>query len=76
MQTTTFKLHRYVWGWAAIFAAFAASFPVAMMRVSQTDKFAGQPFNSLTCEGKIPVQRSVTQFSSCAQLKATSTPTR
>lgn len=72
MQTTTFKLHKYVWGWAAIFAAFAASFPIAMIRVSQTDKFAGQPFNSLTCEGQVPAQRSITQFASCSQLQTSS----
>lgn len=69
MQEPSIKMHKYVWGCVAIFAAFAASFPVAMMRVSQTDKFAGQPINSLTCEGQMPTQRTVTQFTTCVQLK-------
>lgn len=74
MQDSTIKMHKYVWGWVAIFAAFAASFPAAMMRVSQTDKFADQPLNSLTCEGQMPIQRTVTQFATCVQLKPTLNP--
>lgn len=72
MKDHTVKMHKYVGGWVAIFAAFSASFPVAMIRVSQTDKFAGQPFNSLTCEGQMPIQRAVMQFATCTQLKPTS----
>ncbi|WP_348256387.1 hypothetical protein [Leptolyngbya sp. PL-A3] len=68
MKHSSFKMHKYVWAWVAIFAAFAASFPMAMLRVSQTEKFAGQPFKSLTCEGQSPTQQQITQFSSCAQL--------
>jgi hypothetical protein len=67
-------MHKYVWIWLTVFAAFTASFPVAMMRVSQTDKFVGQPLNSLTCEGQMPTQRSITQFATCAQLKLKSNP--
>lgn len=69
MQDYTIKMHKYIAGWVAIFVVFAVSFPVAMMRVSQTDKFAGQPLNSLTCEGQMPTQRAVTQFATCTQLK-------
>ena len=69
MQDFTIKMHKYIVGWVAIFAAFSVSFPVAMMRVSQTDKFAGQPLNSLTCEGQLPTQRTVTHFATCTQLK-------
>gem|GEM_PF-4010750 len=65
-------MHKYILGWAVIFAAFVVSFPMAMMRVSNTDKFAGQPFKSKTCEGEIPTQPTVTQFATCAQLQATS----
>lgn len=72
MQHPSFKMHKYVWAWVAVFSAFAASFPVAMMRVSQTEKFAGQPLNSLACKGQMPTQRTVTQFASCVQLKPTS----
>jgi hypothetical protein len=72
MQYTRLKMHKYIWIGVAVFAAFAASFPIAMMRVSQTDKFSGQPLNSWTCEGQVPPQRTVTQFTTCTQLKATS----
>ena len=72
MQYSTCKMHKYIWGWVVIFAAFAGSLPIAMMRVSQTDKFADQPLNSWTCEGQMPTQRTVTQFSTCTQLKTTS----
>jgi len=76
MQHCSFKMHKYVWAGVAVFAAFAASFPVAMMRVSQTDKFFGQPLNSLTCEGRLPTQRTVTQFATCTQLQPTSSSAR
>lgn len=76
MQNTSLKMHKYVWAWVAVFAAFAASFPIAMMRVSQTEKFTGQPLNSLTCEGQVPTQRIVTQFVTCVQPKSTSSPTQ
>lgn len=69
MHHSSFKMHKYIWVWVAVFAAFTASFPIAMMRVSQTDKFAGQPLNSWTCQGQVPSQRAVIQFATCAQLK-------
>lgn len=73
---TSINLHKYIWAWVAVFAAFVVSFPIAMMRVSKTDKFAGQPFKSLTCEGQTPTQQTVTQFSNCAQLNAASNITQ
>lgn len=74
MHYPNLKMHKYIWIWLAVFAAFAASFPIAMIRVSQTDKFAGQPLNSWTCNGQVPSQRTVTQFASCVQLTPTSNP--
>jgi hypothetical protein len=65
---TTLKLHRYVLGGVSVFVAFGVTLPIAMMRVSQTDKFVGQPFNSLTCEGKTPDIRAVVEFQTCAQM--------
>jgi hypothetical protein len=37
-------LHRYVWGLMAVFSAFAISFPIALWRVSQSDRF--RPYGS------------------------------
>jgi hypothetical protein len=68
-------MQKYVLGWIAIFVAFVASFPVAIIRVSQSEKFWGQPLNSLTCEGQMPAERSVTEFTNCTQLNATSSVT-
>jgi hypothetical protein len=75
MAVSSLKMHKYVWGGIAIFIAFAASFPLAILRVSQTSKFAGQPFNSLTCEGAQPGQRTVTKFATCIQGASAVNPT-
>lgn len=69
MKHSTLPLHKYVGGWLVLLAAFAITFPVAMSRVAKSKAFPGQPFNSLTCDGQVPAQRTVTHFSSCAQLK-------
>lgn len=74
MQRSTIEMHKYVWVWMAIFTALAASFPVAIMRVSATNKFAAQPMNSLTCHGQVATHRTVTQFTTCVQLKAAANP--
>jgi hypothetical protein len=65
----TLKLHRYIVGWVGLFIACSVTLPLAMLRVSKTEKFAEQPFNSLTCEGQIPGSRSVTKFFTCAQMQ-------
>jgi hypothetical protein len=43
-------------------SAFAMTVPIAMLRVSSTEKFAGQPFNSQTCETASPTQRQVVNW--------------
>ena len=65
-----FKMHQYILGGVGLFLAFAATLPIAMMRVSKTDKFAEQPFTSLTCEGQQPPGREVVTFETCAQMQA------
>lgn len=49
-------LHKYVWIMAGVFGLIAASFPIAMMRVSQDKKFAAynSHVKSLTPEGELP----------------------
>lgn len=71
---STLKMHRYIIGWVGIVIAFSATFPIAMMRVSQTEKFAGQPFNSLTCDGQKAYQRQMVAFSDCAAMKVEPLP--
>lgn len=74
MKHSTLPLHKYVAGWLVLLAAFAVTFPVAMSRVANSKAFPGQPLNSLTCEGQVPAQPTLTQFSSCAKLKVAVKP--
>jgi hypothetical protein len=53
MQQSTARMHQGVFGLVGVMATFAVTFAIAMVRVSQTEKFAGQPFNSQTCEAKL-----------------------
>ncbi len=68
MKDSSLKMHKYVWGGVAIFSAFCVTFPIAMARVSQHEKFSGQPLKSLTCDGKIPSQKQITPFAVCLQM--------
>jgi hypothetical protein len=61
-QNAVHKMQRYIIGGSVLMSAMALTFPIAMSRVSQTDKFAGQPFNSQTCEAINPAQRQVTSW--------------
>lgn len=70
---STQMMSRYVWGWISIFGAFAITLPIAMVRISQTQKFAGQPFHSQTCENHSPATHQVTVWlTACRQLKGQS----
>jgi hypothetical protein len=50
------ELHKYVWMMVGVFVLIAATFPIALMRVSKEKKFAAYNFHlkSLTPEGKLP----------------------
>jgi hypothetical protein len=65
-------MHKYVWGWLGLWIVFLATFALAIQRVSQTPKYASQPFNSKTCDGKIPEKRVVVKWlSTCSTMKVT-----
>jgi argininosuccinate lyase len=68
IASATSKMHWLVVGWMGVGALFTTSFPIAMWRVSQTPKFAGQSFNSLDCAGKMPSERIITTSEACASL--------
>jgi osmotically-inducible protein OsmY len=53
VQKSTMKMHQGVFALTGLMAIFAATFAMAIVRVSQTEKFAGQPFHSQTCESKV-----------------------
>jgi hypothetical protein len=65
----TQKMHSYVWGWASLLMAFIVTLPIAMLRVSSTERFSQQPFTSESCAGQNTMTRAVTSFWMCAQLK-------
>ena len=51
METRTNRakeLHKYTLGMVGVLSLFAISLPTAFWRVSQSEKFAGNPFKSLT----------------------------
>ncbi|QLE55068.1 hypothetical protein [Nostoc sp. TCL26-01] len=49
------QLHKYVWMLVGVFALMAMTFPTAMMRVSQKEKFHGYHVKSLPIDGKFAV---------------------
>jgi hypothetical protein len=53
----TLSMHRYILGWVGLMAAFGITFPIAMIRVSQSEEFLGQSVKSLTCEGQFQVEQ-------------------
>lgn len=69
MQQSTARMHQGVFGLVGVMATFAVTFTIAMVRVSQTEKFAGQPFNSQTCEAKVQSgDRKVVSWSDTCRL--------
>jgi hypothetical protein len=47
------KMHELVWVLVAVFTAIAASFPIAMLRVSKEAKFHGSHVISLSDAGEL-----------------------
>jgi hypothetical protein len=46
-KATKVELHKYVWGLVGIFGLFFASFPLAYVRVANSDSFEQQPVRSI-----------------------------
>ncbi len=64
------KMHSYILGWVTVFIAFGITYLIAMARVSQTEKFAGQAIKSLECNGKSLRARSVVSWlETCSQMQ-------
>lgn len=65
------KMHKYILGWVGLLLAFGVTYPIAMMRVSQSEKFVGQAVKSLECSGKSQKARSVVSWTeTCSQMQA------
>lgn len=74
-KSSTLKMHKYVWGLVIVMGGFVLTFPLAILRVSSTETFAGQPFNSKTCEGKQPKERKVVSWlATCSQMTVAPLP--
>jgi hypothetical protein len=66
----TLKMHKYILGWVGVMLAFGITFPIAMMRVSESKKFPGQAVKSLNCDGKSQQVRSVVSWTeTCRQMQ-------
>ncbi|NJR38879.1 MAG: hypothetical protein HC781_08635 [Leptolyngbyaceae cyanobacterium CSU_1_4] len=66
----TLKMHKYILIWVGILITFGITFPIAMARVSQTEKFSGQAIKSLGCNGKSLKTRSVVSWlETCSQMQ-------
>jgi hypothetical protein len=66
----TRKMHQFILGWVGLLLAFGVTYPIAMARVSQTEKFTGQALKSLECNGKSQKERSVvTWMETCRQMQ-------
>lgn len=50
-------MHKYVLILVGIWTLLAITFPLALRRVSDSEKFAGFHVKSLTLEGQLPSQR-------------------
>jgi hypothetical protein len=50
------EMHKFVWVGVGIFTLFCVTYPIAMWRVSQKEKFLGSHVKSLTIEGKDPAK--------------------
>jgi hypothetical protein len=69
-KSLTFKMHKYVLSLVILMGGFAGTFLTAIARVSSTEQFAGQPFNSQTCESKQVKERKVVSWlATCSQMK-------
>jgi hypothetical protein len=50
MKQNTLVMHRYVIGLVMVMGAIAATFPIALWRVSQDSRYGGQVMKSETCD--------------------------
>jgi hypothetical protein len=68
-KSSSLKMHKYVLSLVILMGGFAGTFLAAITRVSSTEQFAGQPFNSQTCESKQLKERKVVSWlATCSQM--------
>ncbi len=51
------EMHKFVWGCVGVFTLGCVTYPIAMWRVTQMEKFRGIYVKSLTIEGKEPAKK-------------------
>ncbi|WP_310484101.1 hypothetical protein [Chamaesiphon sp. VAR_48_metabat_403] len=54
MKNSTTQMHKIVLGLAGVMSLFVITIPLAMLRVSATQKFAGQPYKIANLRGSYP----------------------
>jgi hypothetical protein len=74
MKNSTIEMHKIVLGLMGVMSAFAIAIPIAMLRVGATQKFAGQPLRSQTCETHTSVKRKVLSWLECSRMNVAPLP--
>jgi hypothetical protein len=74
VKNSTAQMHKIVLGLAGVMSLFVITIPLAMLRVSATQKFAGQPLRSQTCEAHTPISRKVLSWLECARMNVPPLP--
>jgi hypothetical protein len=74
VKNSTIEMHKIVLGLTGVMSIFAISIPIAMLRVSATQKFAGQPLKSQTCATQTPVTRKVLSWLECSRMNVAPLP--
>jgi hypothetical protein len=75
VKNSTVEMHKIVLGLTGVMSVFALTIPIAMLRVSTTQKFARQPLNSQTCENHTPTKRKVLSWLECSRMTVAPLPT-
>jgi hypothetical protein len=68
------QIYNIVLSLTGVMALFAISIPIAMLRVSATQKFAGQPLKSQTCATRTPIDRKVLSWLECSRMTVAPLP--
>ena len=64
------EMHKIVWVGVGVLTLFFVTYPIAMWRVSQKEKFFGSHIKSLTIEGKNPADAPATDVTTVANKSA------
>jgi hypothetical protein len=74
VKNSTTQMHKIVLSLTGVMSLFVITIPLAMLRVSATQQFAGQPLRSQTCAAHTPIKRKVLSWLECARMRVAPLP--